>query len=302
MKKDHIRSAWEAFVTEYKEYFLSDDEQWNITLTKVKEFIDKNKKRPSAMSKNKDEKVLGMWISTQTQNYKKSSMKKDHIRSAWEAFVTEYKEYFTRQKRAPKKMPQISELHKKYKTMSSENLHKLFTESPQLWHEYHKLADLNENTRADDEIPHKKIIKYLSDLQFTRTKYIGDLGCGQTKVYNHFKDDERFKIYNYDHHSISNNVVKCDIKNVPLGDNTLNIAILCLALWGSNCIDYVKEAHRILEQHGTLLIIEPTKRWMKEVPDTDDLHNTLLNKVEACGFSIRNNYFDKFIFIEASKK
>jgi hypothetical protein len=229
-------------------------------------------------------------------------MKNATIRSAWEKFTSDYKEYLERKKRTTKKMPQISELHKKYKTMSSENLHKLFTESPQLWHEYHKLADLNESTRVADEIPHKQIIKYLSDLKFTRTKYIGDLGCGQTKVYNYFKTDKRFEVLNYDHYPISDNVVKCDIKNVPLGNNMLNIAILCLALWGSNCIEYIKEAHRLLEQHGTLLIIEPAKRWARDGPDADTLHYTLLNKVEDCGFSIRDTRIDKFIFIEASKK
>ncbi len=53
---------------------------WYEKFDKLKEFIDVNKKRPSCKSKNKEEKQLGNWVSTQTQNYKniKYSMKEQN--------------------------------------------------------------------------------------------------------------------------------------------------------------------------------------------------------------------------------
>jgi ribosomal RNA-processing protein 8 len=35
--------------------------------------------------------------------------------------------------------------------------------------------------------------------------------------------------------------------NVPLEDNTLDIAIFCLSLMGTNFFDYLKEAFRVLK-------------------------------------------------------
>ena len=32
-------------------------------------------------------------------------------------------------------------------------------------------------------------------------------------------------------------------------------------MWGSNCLDYLLESYRILEDNGILLIIESNKRW-----------------------------------------
>ena len=46
-----------------------------------------------------------------------------------------------------------------------------------------------------------------------------------------------------------------------LEDHSVEICILCLAMWGSNCHDYVREAYRILESGGKLYIMEATKRW-----------------------------------------
>ena len=36
---------------------------------------------------------------------------------------------------------------------------------------------------------------------------------------------------------------------------------MSFALWGSNCEEYITEAHRVLESGGKLYIIDSTKRW-----------------------------------------
>ena len=32
-------------------------------------------------------------------------------------------------------------------------------------------------------------------------------------------------------------------------------------MWGINCLDYLSESHRILEDGGEMLIIEPKESW-----------------------------------------
>ena len=65
-------------------------------------------------------------------------------------------------------------------------------------------------------------------------------------------------------------------------------------MWGSNCKEYIKEAHRILETNGTLYIIEPTKRWTNEEP-ADRLRELLL------GFIIKKETIEKFTMFIAVK-
>jgi superfamily II DNA or RNA helicase len=98
MKDKERRKIWEEFINndKYKEYFLSNEEEWNINLDRVKTYIDKEKKRPSSKSKNEEEKKLGKWICTQTQDYKnnKKSMKDKERRKIWEEFCQRYVKYF----------------------------------------------------------------------------------------------------------------------------------------------------------------------------------------------------------------
>jgi len=52
----------------YKEYFLSDEEKWYNKLENTKLFIDKEYRKPSTTSENKNEKKIGKWISRQKEN------------------------------------------------------------------------------------------------------------------------------------------------------------------------------------------------------------------------------------------
>ena len=62
----------------------------------VKQYIDKNGKRPSSTDKNKDIQHLGQWIVKQQKNFKKKEniMKDDKIYNEWNKFINEYEEYF----------------------------------------------------------------------------------------------------------------------------------------------------------------------------------------------------------------
>ena len=100
MKNEEIYNIWEQFITseKYKKYFLSNENEWKQNQKSLKDFIDKNGKTPSSTSKDNDEKTLGQWLGTQTQNFKKKAyiMKNEEIYNIWEQFTTseKYKKYF----------------------------------------------------------------------------------------------------------------------------------------------------------------------------------------------------------------
>jgi uncharacterized Zn-finger protein len=98
MSNERIRHLWEDFINDnkYKEFFLSNKERWKLNLEQVKKYIDENKKRPLDKYKNKDLKILSMWIYNQKIKYHKKEyiMSNETIRHLWEDFINEYKMYF----------------------------------------------------------------------------------------------------------------------------------------------------------------------------------------------------------------
>ena len=52
---------------------------------------------------------------------------------------------------------------------------------------------------------------------------------------------------------------------MPLEDNSIDICIMSLALWGSNCEEYIQEALRVLDENGILKYFK--KDFWKEFID-----------------------------------
>ena len=100
MKNDKYKEAWEEFVNDkkYNKHFISHEDNWFIYLEKVKKYIDDNNKRPSSQDKNEDIKKLGVWLTSQTNNYKNNTnlVSIDKLKPAWEQFINDdkYKKYF----------------------------------------------------------------------------------------------------------------------------------------------------------------------------------------------------------------
>ena len=193
----------------------------------------------------------------------------------------------------------ISLLHQKYKSMTSQNLNTLFKEDKSLWKTYHEISKENEKTFPEEEIPRNKIIVKLNKIKTKRTKKVVDMGCGEGQISRHFNNDSRFEFINYDHISDNNDlIIECDISNVPKENDTVEIVILSLAMWGSNCKDYIKEASRILESDGKLYIIEPTKRWSSKDENDNIIEGEegkkLRDLLEENGFNIIESDINKF--------
>jgi superfamily II DNA or RNA helicase len=92
ISNEEIYNKWTEFVEEYKQYFITNEEQWYCKLQRVKDFMNENNKRPT----ENDNKILCLWIRTQLQNYKNKTkiMSNGEIRTKWTEFVEEYKQYF----------------------------------------------------------------------------------------------------------------------------------------------------------------------------------------------------------------
>ena len=98
------------------------------------------------------------------------------------------------------------------------------------------------------------------------TCVIADLGCGDARIAHTLKVSGdtttlNLKLLSYDLHAPSSLVTKADISALPLADNSMDVAIFCLALMGTNWLSFIEEAHRILHWKGELWIAEIKSRF-----------------------------------------
>ncbi|KAI9877353.1 MAG: 25S rRNA (adenine645-N1)-methyltransferase [Pleopsidium flavum] len=93
---------------------------------------------------------------------------------------------------------------------------------------------------------------------------IADLGCGDALLSQTLATSTRklkLKILSFDLHSTNPLVTKADIAHLPLADGSVDVAIFCLALMGTNWIDFVEEAWRVLRWKGELWVAEIKSRF-----------------------------------------
>ncbi len=91
---------------------------------------------------------------------------------------------------------------------------------------------------------------------------VADLGCGTGELYKHIHKTEGLpkEILSYDLISTEPYITVADMKQLPLDKESVDIAVFCLALMGTNYIDFLIEATRVLKIGGSLIIAEVTSR------------------------------------------
>jgi ribosomal RNA-processing protein 8 len=97
---------------------------------------------------------------------------------------------------------------------------------------------------------------------------VADLGCGDATIaatFNHGKGQrEKIRVLSYDLQASTADVTVADIANLPLQKESVDVVIFCLALMGTNFLEFVEEAHRILKWRGELWIAEIKSRFNRK--------------------------------------
>jgi superfamily II DNA or RNA helicase len=85
------KEIFEKFLNDYKEYFISNEDNWIKQFNELKKYIDENKQKP-----NKDNKILYGFLKTQLENFKnkKNIMNNEEIYKIFEKYLDDNKEYF----------------------------------------------------------------------------------------------------------------------------------------------------------------------------------------------------------------
>ncbi len=143
----------------------------------------------------------------------------------------------------------FSKMNNRWYATDSTKTHDRLATNPEEWaHDHTMYRQLRETWPV---VPYKEEITWL----LARDGYVvGDFGCGEAFIASAAGD--KHTIHSFDHVAIDKRVIACDIAHVPLEDESLDVAIFCLSLMGSNFTEYIREAHRCLVLDGHLHIWE----------------------------------------------
>lgn len=274
-------------------YFSYLDEEYSVDKYKLGNINIKKNKSDAAIdgqmakiSAQEEQKLIGLCID------KLNNIFKDHENSIYNIFreklpitLTDFTfEEFTKIR---SELGEISQMHKDWVWRKSENVHNIFKKNPEKFFYYHTLR--KEKIKSWSEDPLMIIAKRLK----SRPDWvIADFGCGENRLKNEISN----KIHAFDHVAVDDSVTACDVSHVPLDNASVDVVVCCLSLWGSNWVDQVKEASRILKPFGRIFIAEKSSRWK-------DREEELKSKVEAMGFqcfdAMKNT--GKFIYLNGEK-
>ena len=188
-----------------------------------------------------------------------------------------------------RKQSLISEFNRRGKVTNSHRFHKDIVQKPTEWFEYHKAR--RESMKTWAEIPYE----YISSKIKNKSRIVADFGCGENLMKNCIPHN---KVYSFDHVAIDESVIACDMAHTPLEDESIDIAVFSLALWGSNYEDYFKEAYRLLNYDGLIYIAEPTKSY------DETQRAELMEMLKRNGFTLVGNIEvrGKFFYLTVIKK
>ncbi|XP_063162158.1 ribosomal RNA-processing protein 8 isoform X1 [Candoia aspera] len=138
-------------------------------------------------------------------------------------------------------------------TRSSREAAQLFQEDPEALAVYHRGFALQ--AACWPEQPVERFVRYLRHRPASLV--VADFGCGDCTLARSIPN----QVHCFDLVALDPRVTVCDMAQVPLEGASVDVAVFCLALMGTNLREILQEAHRVLRTRGTLLVAEVASRF-----------------------------------------
>ncbi|RHY31007.1 hypothetical protein DYB32_003848 [Aphanomyces invadans] len=158
-------------------------------------------------------------------------------------------------------------LNEQLYTTTGEEAFESFQAEPNLFDTYHEgFREMAEKWPAN---PLDTFIEYV---KLHPKAVVADFGCGDARLAASVTNT----VHSFDLVSRNPSVVACNIAHVPLPDESIDIAVYCLALMGSTLVEYLLEGRRVLKVHGVVKIAEVKSRF-----ETDSLGGIKVHPYKA---------------------
>jgi len=170
----------------------------------------------------------------------------------------------------------------------------LFQKDPSLFKAYHN--GFRAQASSWPVNPVDDICSYISS-NFPQGSVIGDFGCGDAQIAQ--KMNSKMKIHSFDLVSVNPLVTACNIANVPLPNDSLDMAVFSLSLMGTDWPKFINEASRCLKTGGILYIAEVQSRMV----NFEAFQSSLASRFQIqTAENIREKYFVKLLLKKVSNK
>lgn len=211
-------------------------------------------------------------------------------------------------------------------TVPSEDALKMITDNPEIFDEYH--AGFRNQVQGWPENPVDTFVKRFTERlnkpvcspgglpahKRENKIVVADMGCGEAQLaldlskINFKKKGVHPQNKNlvvetpsFDLKKANERVTVADVKNVPMENNSADIVVFCLALMGTNFLDFIKEAMRILRPNGELWIAEIKSRF------TDGQTDEFIKVLKSLNFFHKltddeNTHFVRFEFFKPTNE
>lgn len=162
---------------------------------------------------------------------------------------------------------------------------RLFQEDPEAFLLYHRGFQ-----NQVKKWPLQPVDRIARDLrQRPASLVVADFGCGDCRLASSIRN----RVHCFDLASLDPRVTVCDMAQVPLEEESIDVAVFCLSLMGTNIRDFLEEANRVLKPGGLLKVAEVSSRF-------EDVR-TFLGAVTKLGFKViskdlTNSHFFLFDF------
>eukprot|EP00753_Platysulcus_tardus_P022719 PLAT9935.1.p1 GENE.PLAT9935.1~~PLAT9935.1.p1 ORF type:complete len:377 (-),score=146.73 PLAT9935.1:156-1286(-) len=180
-------------------------------------------------------------------------------------------------------------------TMRGDSALQLFTEEPELFEEYHSGF-----RKQVGSWPVNPVDLFIAWLRKRPQLSVADFGCGEAAIARSVRN----RVHSFDLVAARPEITAADMAHVPLDDAAVDVAIFCLALMGTNVVDALLEARRVLKPSGTLMIAEVKSRL-----ETDGCGGIpgFISALRKLGFDLkahddRNRMFVLFVFTRADRE
>lgn len=275
------------------------DKNFTESLEAVRNFQITHGRIPKQYSTDPQEKSLGGWCSRQRSNKKNGKLslenilKLDAIQGWFWDVKDNHKMTTTLQKPTistssnPKKrkreLSELSEYHKRFKTLSSKNLHKEFQEDRELFNDYHEVAEKNWNGFKPEDRPVHMASRLVDKIhkQVNRSLTITDFGAGVGTLKELINQEHI--LTGFDHISVKDWIIPRDMRDTGLESASQDVCVFSMSLWGSNWEEYLVEASRVLKPNGYCIIINKTRGWF-----VDEENHPLPEKETRIGKALIN--------------
>eukprot|EP00897_Mesotaenium_endlicherianum_P003464 jgi/Mesen1/3145/ME000184S02210 len=144
-------------------------------------------------------------------------------------------------------------LNEKLYTCRGEEAFELFTHNPEAFSQYH--AGYREQVAHWPRRPVDIIIEWLEARSPSLS--VADFGCGEARLAASVPN----RVFSLDLVAANPSVIACNMAHTPLEAASVDVAVFCLSLMGTDYQAYVTEAHRVLKAGGWLLIAEVRSRF-----------------------------------------